>query len=241
MKTGRIVFGVLLVLIGAAILSGSLAILTEGRDADDFFISDEQEFDRPSFAVASESVDVLTDAPGWLADWLTDPVDVRVRGAFADGGEIFFGIADSADVEAYLAGVNYDEVTSIDLEGNDIRYLTHEGSATPTPPGAEGFWVASIEGLGEQTLDWSLESGDWSVVVMNADGSRGIYATLVFGAKISNFILIAWIGLALGAVAVLGGGLLLYLGMRRPIGPERAAAVPGPSEDASREEPAART
>ncbi len=237
MKAGRIVFGVLLVLIGAAAFSGSLSILTEERDADDFFISHEQEFDRPSFAVASESVDVLTDAPSWLADWLTDPVDVRVSGAAGDGGEIFFGIADSGDVEAYLAGVNYDEVTSIDFEGSDIRYVTHEGSVLPTAPGAEGLWVASIEGPGEQTLDWSLETGDWSVVVMNADASPGIDATLVFGAKISNFILIAWIGLAFGVLAVLGGGLLLYLGLRRPTGPERAAAVPGLSEEASREEP----
>jgi hypothetical protein len=64
-------------------------------------------------------------------------------------------------------------------------------------------------------LDWSLETGNWSVVVMNADASAGIDATLVFGAKISNLILLAWIGLALGVLFVAGGGYLLYRGFRR--------------------------
>ena len=218
MTGGRIVaivVGVLGVLLGAAAIAATISILVEDRDADDFFISSEQRFERSSFAIASEDVDVLTDAPGWLTDWLVDPVDVRVRGASGDDGAVFFGIADSGDRDAYLAGVNYDEVTSIDFGGDDITYRTHEGTAVPSLPGAEGIWVASVEGTGEQTLDWSLETGNWSVVVMNADASAGIDATLVFGAKISNLILLAWIGLALGVLFVAGGGYLLYRGFRR--------------------------
>jgi hypothetical protein len=218
MTGGRIfaiVVGVLGVLVGAAAIAATISILVEDRDADDFFISSEQRFERSSFAIASEDVDVLTDAPGWLTDWLVDPVDLRVRGASGDDGAIFFGIADSGDRDAYLAGVNYDEVTSIDFEGADITYRTHEGTTVPSPPGTEGIWVASVEGTGEQTLDWSLETGNWSVVVMNADASAGIDATLVFGAKISNLILLAWIGLALGVLFVAGGGYLLYRGFRQ--------------------------
>jgi hypothetical protein len=210
MRTGRTIWGIVAVVLGAASLFGSLSILGDERDGDDFFISDEQRVDRASFAVASEEVDVLTDAPGWLADWLTNPTDVRVRGASSDGDGIFFGIADSSDVEAYLSGVNYDEVTSIDFRDPDLTYSAHEGSSSPTAPSAEGIWVASIEGPGEQTLDWSLETGNWSLVVMNADASAGIDASLVFGAKISNFLLLFWIGLVIGVLAVLGGGYLLY-------------------------------
>ena len=66
MKVGRIVFGVLGVLVGVAALSSSLQVLLADRDADDFFVSNEQDFARSSFAVVSEDVDVLTDAPGWL-------------------------------------------------------------------------------------------------------------------------------------------------------------------------------
>jgi hypothetical protein len=214
MKAGRIVVGVLLVLVGAAAIAGSISILVDERDADDFFISHEQDVERSSFAVASEDVDVLTSAPGWLADWLTSPVDIRVRGASSGGGAIFFGIAETSDLQAYLGGVNYDEVTSLDFKGADIRYTTQQGTAPPSAPGTEGFWVTSVEGSGEQTLDWSLETGNWSVVVMNADASAGINATLVFGAKISNFVLLMWIGLAFGALAVLGGSWLTYRGVR---------------------------
>jgi hypothetical protein len=224
MKVGRIVFGVLGVLVGVAALSSSLQVLLADRDADDFFVSNEQDFARSSFAVVSEDVDVLTDAPGWLTDWLTDPVDVRLRGTSADGVEIFMGIAESEALEAYLAGVNYDEVTSLDFRGADIRYLAHEGAAVPTAPGLSSFWVASIEGPGEQTLDWSLEDGNWSAAVMNADASAGIDATLVLGAKISNFILLAWIGLAFGVLSLLVGGYLMYRGFRQS-GTERVSRI----------------
>jgi hypothetical protein len=221
MKVVSIVFGALGVLVGAASISGSLSILIDDRDADDFFISDEQAIARSSFAVTSGDVDVLTDAPGWLADWLTNPVDVRVRGASSDGGAIFFGIAESSDLEAYLAGVNHDEVTSLDFEGADIRYGAHQGNDIPTAPGLEGFWVASVEGPGEQVLDWSLQTGNWSLAVMNADASAGIDATLVFGATISNFVLMAWIGFGFGVFSLLGGGYLLYRGLRRESETER--------------------
>jgi hypothetical protein len=75
MTGGRIVaivVGVLGVLLGAAAIAATISILVEDRDADDFFISSEQRFERSSFAIASEDVDVLTDAPGWLTDWLVD-------------------------------------------------------------------------------------------------------------------------------------------------------------------------
>lgn len=215
MKTGRIVAVVLLLLVGAAAIAGSVAILVDERDADDFFISHEQDLQRPSFAIASENVDVLTSAPGWLADWLTDPVDIRVKGASKDGEAVFFGIAETSDVQAYLGGVNYDEVTSIDFEGADVRYRTEEGGTPASAPGVEGFWVASVEGPGEQTLDWSVETGDWSLVVMNADASAGIDVAVVFGAKISNFVLLMWLGLGLGVLAVLGGAFLGYRGFRQ--------------------------
>ncbi len=248
MKVAKVVFGVLGLLIGIAAISGSLSILVDERDDDDFFTSHEQEFARTSSAVASEDIDLLTDAPGWLADWLTDPVDVRIHGASNDASDIFFGIAATGDVEAYLAGVNYDEVTSIDFAGDDIRYRTHEGSVLPIAPGSEAFWVTSIQGPGEQTLDWSLETGNWSVVLMNADASPGIDANVVFGAKISNMVLIMWIGLAFGVLSVLGGGLLLYLGLRRrdevtltPVDVELRGTATPRDVVSSHEEPATRS
>jgi len=77
MRALRIVVTVLGLLVGAAAIAGAITTLTEDRDSDDFFVSDEHRFERSSFAITSEGVDVLAGAPGWLADVLTDPVDVR--------------------------------------------------------------------------------------------------------------------------------------------------------------------
>jgi hypothetical protein len=52
-------------------------------------------------------------------------------------------------------------------------------------------------------LDWDPENGRWAVVVMNADGSRFVDATLSIGAELDA---LPWVGAAL-----LGIGLLLAL------------------------------
>lgn len=220
--TGRriaaIVFGVLGVLVGAALIAGSITVLTEDRDADDFYVTEGYTFERSSQAIVYEDVDILSDAPSWLIDRVTDPVDVRIQGTSVGGEGLFIGIAATGDVDGYLSGVGYDEVTSLDVDGSTItsvEYQSHQGTAVPMAPGSEGFWAASTEGTGTQTLDWSIESGNWSVVVMNADASAGVAADLIFGAKISNFIAAAWIAMVIGLVSVLGGGYLLYRGFRQ--------------------------
>ncbi len=214
MRVVRVVFGVLGFLIGAAAITGALMTLDEDRDTDGFFVSDGHRLERSSFAITSEAVDVLGDVPGWVADRLTDPVDVRVTGSSNNGSKLFLGIAASDDVEAYLAGVAHDEVDSIEFEGADIDYVHHGGASTPGTPGTESLWVVSVEGPGTQTLDWSIEQGDWSVVVMNADGSSGVDVSLVFGARLSNFVLVAWGVFAFGIISLVGGGVLTVRGAR---------------------------
>ncbi len=229
MRILRIVFGIIGLLVGVAAIAGAIAGFSEDRDADDFFISDTHRLERSSFAITSEAVEVLADAPGWVADLLTDPVDVRVRGSSNNGSDIFLGIAASDDVAAYLAGVPYDEVDSIEFEGSAIEYLHHEGGSAPSAPGTETLWVAAVEGPGLQTLDWSVEQGEWSVVVMNADGSEGVDASLVLGAGISNIVAVMWGVLALGVILMLVGGLLAFRG----VGESRTE--PGKASDRKRD------
>jgi predicted RND superfamily exporter protein len=207
------VFGLLGLVVGAAAVVGAIAGFSEDRDADDFFVSDGHRFERSSFAITSDGVGVLADAPGWVADMLTDPVDVRVKGSSNNGSDLFLGIAASNDVEAYLAGVSYDEVDDIEFEGRDIDYVHHEGASAPAVPGAETFWVAAVEGPGLQTLDWSVEQGEWSVVVMNADGLAGVDTSLVLGAGISNIVAVMWGVLAFGVISMLAGGLFAFRGV----------------------------
>jgi len=94
------------------------------------------------------------------------------------------GIAPSDAVAGYLDGVAHDEITSWDSTQDDITdvvYTRNEGVTDPAAPGTEGFWVASVSGSGEQTLDRTIQSGEWALVIMNANGSPGVSAHVRFG------------------------------------------------------------
>jgi len=91
----------------------------------------------------------------------------------------------------------------------------HEGTGTLGAPGAERFWATSVAGTELQTLDWTVEPGDWTAVIMNADASSGVTAELVSGARASNIDTIAWTKITIGLIALVGGGLAMFLGIRR--------------------------
>jgi hypothetical protein len=85
--------------------------------------------------------------------------------------------------------------------------------------------------VGTQTLTWKVREGDWSVVLMNADGSRPVVADVDLGAQLS-FLLWLAIGLLLGGVLVLAGSTaLIVLAARRrqapPMPPAPATASSG--------------
>ncbi|MDH3731847.1 MAG: hypothetical protein OES13_12125, partial [Acidimicrobiia bacterium] len=195
MRVARIVFGVIGLLIGVALVVGGIAGVVQDRDADDFFVTDTDRFERSSFAIVSEATDVLTDAPGWVADLVLDPVDIKVSGSSNSGSSLFLGVASSTDVESYLANVAHDEVDGVRFEGSAIDYRHVPGTSTPASPGTQTFWVTSVEGTGLQTLNWSAEQGAWSVVVMNADGAAGVDAELVRGVRVSNIVTVMRVAL----------------------------------------------
>lgn len=215
--TGRkivaLVIGVVGVLIGVALIGGAATVLSLDVDDDGFDITEAHAFDSPTYAIVAEDPDGLADPPSWLID------EIRVRGTNPAGEGLFMGIGATADVDRYLSGVAHDEVTDLTFNNDstirEVDYATHEGTAAPTAPGLEGFWVALVEGSGTQTLDWSVESGNWTVVVMNADASTGVDADLAVGIKMPVLTTIAWIALAIGVVSLLGGGYLTYRGLRR--------------------------
>jgi hypothetical protein len=61
-----------------------------------------------------------------------------------------------------------------------------------------------------------VESGNWSAVVMNADGSPGVAAQTTVGAEVPSLKWIAIGTLIAGVLFAVGGGLLLWVGARRP-------------------------
>ncbi|MGH3114603.1 MAG: DUF4389 domain-containing protein, partial [Gaiellaceae bacterium] len=94
-------------------------------------------------------------------------------------------------------------------------YRPSSGSSAPAEPGGESFWAVSASGAGTQNVQWDVAEDSWSVVVMNADASRGVDFGLSLGAKIG---FVFWVGLGFvigGAILLAGGAALLYLGLRR--------------------------
>jgi hypothetical protein len=214
--------------VGAVLVFGGMGPAGEHRDADGYYMSDPLPVDRPTYAVVSEDVGLLRGRyetlteDSILLEFVADPDDVRVQ-ALASGADVLFvGIAPTSAVDEYLSGVAHDEITDWSADRAsivDIEYASHEGSAPPGPPGGEVFWEASVAGTGTLTLDWVIEPGAWTFVVMNADAARGVVADLEFGATpVTNLQAFAWTSLAVGAVALIVGGSLLYLGLRRKDG-----------------------
>ena len=124
---------------------------------------------------------------------------------------MFVGIGRESDVTEYLDGVAHAVVTEID----EAEYSERPGGPPEGRPEDQTFWAASATGAGEQTLEWEPEDGSWNVVVMNADGSRGVAADLSIGGELDA---VGWIGLGLligGALLAAAAALAITAGVRR--------------------------
>jgi hypothetical protein len=216
------VIGVLLALTGLALGaagSGVLVAYAAGGDQDGYLTTPTFDLESETVAVTAEELEFV-DAPGDWTPW-GDRLDLRVT-VTADQGPVFVGIAPRDEVAAYLDGVAHDELQRLDAP--DASYLRRPGERAPAPPAAETFWTESVEGTGTQTLDWTAKSGNWSVVVMNADASPGVAVAATAGAH-TDLLLPIGIGLLVAALLFLGAGTALIIGAvagRR----EPAQAVP---------------
>lgn len=224
-KTTAVVSGGFVAFVGLLLMFGALGPLGQRRDADGYYISDPFPVDRPSHAVISGDVDILRGRYETLGEssvvmaFMADPDEVRMHGVASGPTPLFMGIAATTAVDEYLGGVAHDEIISWDVNRaaiEDVEYTTHGGTAPPGSPGTGVPWEASVAGTGAQTLDWTIESGDWTAVIMNADASAGVKAELTFGAADSNINTIFWISMTVGPIGLIGGGLLMYFGLHRP-------------------------
>ena len=236
MTTRRVValiFGLLGLAAAAALIAGASAVLLVDRDDDGFYVTRVHTFAQSSSAIVSEDLDILSDAPGWVVDVLADPVDLRISGTTGRDDGLFIGIARTGDVDRFLEGVAHHEVTHIEFDGRtieDVEYTLHAGPSAATPPGDVDIWEVSTVGRGSQTLDWDLDAGNWTVVVMNPDGAAGVDAELILGAKIANMIAIAWTVMGFGIFSLLGGAVLVFIAVQRSGQPRPPHPAPVPAD-----------
>ena len=227
MSTGRI----LLLIFGIIILLGSVPLLFGGgvllwvhialTDSEGFITTDTHQLERGSYAIVTEPADIEFDEEwnwgwGWHQAWdLGDLVTFKVEGSNNDHSKgIFIGVAEESDWKAYLSDVEYDEITDFSLDPFDVEYMNHPGSSVPAAPTSQTFWTAEMSGTGTQTLEWKLETGTYSVVLMNQDGSQGLDLDIAVGAKVP---LIFGVGVGLvvvGIVALVVGILMIIFAIR---------------------------
>jgi hypothetical protein len=201
--------GLLLLLIGGVYV---VVDRTE-RDAGGYLMNPATDVATGTAAIVARSLQAGGDT-GLRYD-VSGDIQLKVDGA----KELFVGIASARSVERYLAGVAVKRIRDLgDATGTTLR-----GSTKPAPPASQRFWVASATGSRDQTLRWQSAHGDWRVVVMNADGSRGVKAAISAGARHPSLV---YFGVGVGLLAA--GAALLAAGVAMV--PVRRAGRGGASE-----------
>lgn len=213
-RVAALVIGALLVLFSLALLAvGGTALWADRTQRDaGYATTGVREFSTTGSALATASTELGSAGVEWLyPPSLLGKVRIRVTPTSRSGPPLFVGIAPSADVDHYLAGVKHTVITR--FWGNKTEAV--DGVRPATPPGSQNFWVASARGPGRQTVVWEPTDGSWSVVVMNADGRAGIAVGADLGAKVPALPWIALGFLVAGAIFMAGGALLMVGAIRR--------------------------
>ena len=229
-----VVFGAVLLFAstGLFVVGGGLLWADQTQRDDGYVWSPRTEISTDRYAVASD--DIVLDTGGM--EWVVDDFIGRVRleTAPVDGDTaIFVGVARTGAAAAYLGDVGHHRADDFGprWDGGHMdpgTMIDVEGGAPSAPPGDVDIWVAQASGTGTQVLDWRPRDGDWTVVVMRADGRAGFDVDMRVGATAPGLTWLAGGLLAAGAVLALIGALLVALAVRRAQQGPPTGAVPAP-------------
>lgn len=199
-KIVLIVFGIVILLIGLAVTAlGVVGLTVGGRSGS--IQSGYHSVATPTYAFVSNAQQVRRGQGFELnSGHATLRVDAR-NGA----RPLFVGVGPAQQVTSYLAGSAYATVTDVNFGPFRLHTRQSTGSAKPARPGDQSFWVAQASGP-SPSLTWPIASGDYRLVVMNADASAGVQTDARLGLRIPGLF-----GTALGAT--IGGGVLTLLGI----------------------------
>ena len=207
-KIALIVVSGILALIGLGLaLSGGAILAVFGSDGT--VSSDYHQLDTRSTALVSSVADI--EGMDELADVLGEPeLRLSLRTSRLGKGA-FVGVGRAHDVERYLAAAPIEEVGDFGVDPFELQDRTvRPGTKRPAPPATRTFWVAESSG-GDATMRWNVSDGDYRLVVMNADGSRGVDVEGSIGVEIPHLPSLGWVLLGVGLALLLGGAAGIIL------------------------------
>jgi len=215
-RRGLMITGALAGALALALLAGGGALVWAHGTKEDgggYYATGSKHLTTPTYAFVTEDLDIGTDGPGPLfRNGRLGTVRVTATGTRAH--PIFVGIARKSQIASYLGSVSHDAITDFEVDPLSVTSARRAGDARPSAPSKQTFWAAKASGIGKQTMTWPVAKGDWSVVVMNADGTRGVHTDVSVGAKVP-FLLELGAGLLVGgALAAAGAGAAIHRGRR---------------------------
>ena len=210
MKRGlKLGFGIPMVLVGLFMTLGGIALVV--------LVGTDGTFDLPTQsattngnALVLETLDVGTDLPS--SGSFSATVGVTISGR---GGDVFVGIGPATDVARYLRRVPTDRIVQVNWPGGMKTEPEQGGHRTPPPPDAQPFWVAEAQGASAH-LTWTVAPGDWTLVIMNANGSADVAVTASGSLGLPALGPIGVIVLVVGLAILIGGVLLTISGTKTP-------------------------
>jgi hypothetical protein len=212
--TAMLVIGVLFVTVGLALTSLGLAAGVVALQQQDgrYLATGTAPYSSDGHAVISEDVSIYKESGAGDVVLPADVLGLALQGTAGSDDDVFLGIGPADEIADYLDGVEHSVVTAAGTTPFQLRYREIPGTDSPEPPGEQDFWAESVEGTGAQELEWELTSGDWTIVVMNADASAPVDVGLRVGVRSSLIEPAAVALLFIGLPLLLLGIPLIVLG-----------------------------
>lgn len=161
----------------------------------------------PAWEINTAGYAAVSDEAVLEGVWLDEGLG-KVRLEVVGDGEIFVGIARAQDAAEYLDGVARTQRS----RGIVDRHV--DGGPPAAAPAEADIWIASTSGAGLVDLEVAPRPGRYVAVVMAADGSAGVDATMRAGATLPWLGTAAAITLPSGVVLAAAGMILIVLAVR---------------------------
>ncbi|MEO1065005.1 MAG: hypothetical protein AAFZ07_26620 [Actinomycetota bacterium] len=215
MKILGAVLGVVVALVGVGLLLGGVLIRTSlGPNGE--IGTDVQLFGTESRGFVTRTLDLGSIEQVPLVDLGDLDLTLDVAAVRAD---TFIGVGPTAEVDAYLDGVDVEKIDSFELDPFALDTTRSGGEVVPAPPLTLDFWSTSVVVTGEEpvNIELDLSEGSQRLVIMNADASPDVSIDADLTVDLPFLSTLAWVLIVIGA-------LLLVIGVALIVSSARAAS-----------------